>query len=441
MERPFNLRLWVVMVTLGTLIVVHAALGLVLTRYIAGQIIAREGEQAHEFLNSILQAEGTADILLTPGGQAALASFSHHLMSTPGFLRANIYGPDRIIRWSTDPGLIGTVPEEADDLDEALAGQVSTSLNAEIGDSLAAKQTGAERVIEAYLPIQNGPDHVVGVVEYYRDATSLRAMLRHVAEIVWLGALTSGLLILVALFGAATRATRRIASQTAALQTMSVMASLGQMSAAVTHSLRNPLASIRSSVDLLRMQHPGLADDTVTDVTSEVDRIDRQVQDLLHFAGSGGGDSTAAPLAPIVATAVERIAARAERDGVEIRVAPLEDSLSVQVIAPLLLQVLENLLTNAIEAMPQGGRITLKATPVRDRVDLVIEDDGPGFPPAFLGQPPRPFQTTKLRGLGLGLTIASQLLSRFGAELDIGQRDQGGARVTVTLTRVTLPSA
>lgn len=433
MQRPFNLRLWVVTVTLGTLILVHAALGLVLTRYIGRQIIAREGEQTHEFLNSVLRAEGTADILLTPDGQSALASFSHHLMSTPGFLRANIYGSDRIIRWSTDASLIGTIPEEADDLDEALAGEVSTSLNAEIGDSRAAKEAGQERVIEAYLPIENGSEKVVGVVEYYRDATSLRAMLNHVAEIVWLGAATSSLVILIALYGAAARATRRIADQTAELQRLSVMASLGQMAAAVTHSLRNPLASIRSSVDLLQISHPGMVDDTIADVNSEVDRIDRQVQELLQFAGSGGGQAADVPLAGLVQTAVQRIVARAERDRVQITVDEIAPDLSVHVTPPLVLQVLENILTNAIEAMPEGGEIRIASTVDRRNVRLSIKDQGPGMPKSMVGKSPTPFQTTKLRGLGLGLSISDQLLSRFGGRLELANADQGGACVSLIL--------
>lgn len=435
MQRPFNLRLWVVTVTLGTLVLVHAALGFVLTRYIGQQIIAREGEQTHEFLNSVLRAEGTADILLTAGGQSALASFSHHLMSTPGFLRANIYGSDRIIRWSTDAALIGTIPEEADDLDEALAGEVSTSLNAEIGDSRAAKQSGEERVIEAYLPIQNGAGQIMGVVEYYRDATSLRAMLNHVAEIVWLGAAASGLVILIALYGAAARATRRIADQTAELQRLSVMASLGQMAAAVTHSLRNPLASIRSSVELLQIQHPGLADDTIADVNSEVDRIDRQVQDLLQFAGSGGGQTADVPLAALVQTAVQRIVARAERDRVRIAVDPIAPELTVHATAPLVLQVLENILTNAIEAMPEGGEIRVSSVAEGGTIRLSITDQGPGMPKAMVGKSPTPFQTTKLRGLGLGLSISDQLLARFSGRLELANAKGGGASVSLILPK------
>lgn len=433
MQRPFNLRLWVVTVTLGTLLLVHAALGFVLTRYIARQIIAREGEQTHEFLNSILRAEGTAEILLTPDGQAALASFSHHLMSTPGFMRGNIYGPDRIIRWSTDPALIGTVPEEADDLDEALNGEVRTSLNDEIGDSSAAKQSGEERVIEAYFPIQGVSDQVVGVVEYYRDATSLRTMLNHVAEIVWLGALISSLLILIALYGAAARATRRIADQTSELQRLSVMASLGQMAAAVTHSLRNPLASIRSSVELFQMTHPGVTDETVADVNSEVDRIDRQVQELLQFAGSGGGQAADCLLHPLVETAARRIVARAERDGVRIRIGDIPQDLAVRVVAPLVLQVLENILTNAIEAMPDGGEISVSTGRERGFVRLSVMDQGPGLPKSLVGKAPTPFQTTKIRGLGLGLSISDQLLSRFGGRLELGNSVNGGACVSMIL--------
>lgn len=435
MQRRFNLRLWVVMVTLTTVILVHAGLALVLSRYVAHQMIAREGAVAQEFLNSILKAEGTADVLMTPKGAAALTSFSRHITSLPGLLRANIYGPDRVIRFSTDQSLLGTVPEETDDLDLALAGQFSSSLNSGIGDTLDAKLPspflGEGRVIEAYLPL-TGPAGIVGVVEYYRDAGSLQDVLTKIELIVWAAAALSGLVIIAALYGAAMRATRKIDAQTTELQSLSVMASLGQMAAAVTHSLRNPLASIRSSVELLQVTRPGLADDTVAEVIEEVDRIDRHVTDLLDFAGSDQGQGRTTPLAPLVASAVARIAPRADRAGISFDI-DMNANLGVHAVAPLLMQVLENVLTNAIEAMHAGGPILIRGVAQKGRVRLSITDQGLGFPAAMTGAAPVPFVTTKQRGLGLGLSIAERLLARFDAELEIANATTGGGCVTLVL--------
>lgn len=437
--RRFNLRLWVVAVTLTTVVIVHAALAFALSRYIAREMIRQEGSEAQDFFNSILTAEGTADVLFTPQGDQALASFARHLTSMPGLLRANVYGADRVIRHSSDTALIGSVPEEVDDLDLALKGQMSTSLNSEVGDTVEAKgqfllpESG--RVIEAYLPLSNAQGRVVGVVEYYRDATVLREVLSHVTLIVWVAAAISGLVILVALYGAAARATRRIDQQTRELQSLSVMASLGQMATAVTHSLRNPLASIRSSIELLHMTHPGIADDTVADVTQEIDRIDRHVQDLLAFAGSDRGEAQPVALGGMLAAAIDRIAPRAQRGQVVIETAPIPADLAVLVEPRLVLQVFESLFTNAIDAMPGGGRIRIAAVESGKRVLVSVTDTGPGLPKSMVGAPPVPFATTKLRGLGLGLAISDRLLALFDGGLRLANEPAGGAVITVDLRR------
>ena len=435
MERRFNLRLWVVMVTLTTVVLVHAGLAVALSRYVAHQMIAREGIVAQEFLNSILKAEGAADVLMKPEGAAALTSFSRHIVSLPGLLRANIYGLDRVIRFSTNKSLLGTVPEETDDLDLALTGQFSTSLNSGLGDTqdakLASPFLSQGRVIEAYLPLTS-PAGLVGVVEYYRDAGSLQRVLMEIELIVWAAAALSGLVIIAALFGATTRATHKIDAQTAELQGLSVMVSLGQMAAAVTHSLRNPLASIRSSVELLQVTRPGLADDAVAEVIGEIDRIDRHVKDLLDFAGSDRGQARSTPVAPLVDAAVARIAPRADRTGVTFNL-EMDADLVAHVVAPLLMQVLENVLSNSIEAMPAGGPILIRGFGQKGRVLLSITDQGQGFPAAMIGAAPVPFVTTKQRGLGLGLSIAERLLAGFGAGLEIANVSKGGGCITLVL--------
>lgn len=439
MERRFNLRQSVVLVTLTTVILAHGVLAYTLSRYVAAQMISREGQQAQEFLNSIVKAEDTADILFTAEGRPALTSFVRHLGAIPGLLRANVYGTDKIVRYSTEAGLVGTVPAEADDLELALDGQVITSLNSDIGDTTEAKSLGIlpeeGRVIEGYLPILSNSKRVVGVVEYYRDAAPLQQVLSNLTWIVWGAAAMSGLLIVAALYGATTRAMRKIVAQTSELQGLSVMASLGQMAAAVTHSLRNPLASIRSSIELLQLSRPGEVDDTAADILSEIDRIDRQVRDLLDFAGSDEGRPVPVALAPVVADAVGRMTATAQKAGVVIETDTLDPGLTVMAEPRLLIQVLESLFTNAIEAMPGGGRVHVTALTQGQGLRLTVADQGPGLPAVLLGGAPMPFVTTKVRGLGLGLSISQKLLERCGGSMSFANAPGGGANVAIHLKR------
>jgi two-component system sensor histidine kinase HydH len=96
-------------------------------------------------------------------------------------------------------------------------------------------------------------------------------------------------------------------------------------------------------------------------------------------------------------------------------------------------QVLLNLVVNALEAMNGRGRLTLSARPLPDRVEVVVEDDGPGLPPGDPEQIFDPFFSTRDRGTGLGLAIARRIIRAHGGQLSAGTSAQGGAHFSFTL--------
>jgi len=101
--------------------------------------------------------------------------------------------------------------------------------------------------------------------------------------------------------------------------------------------------------------------------------------------------------------------------------------------AELVRPVLLNLIRNAVQAMPDGGTLTIQAEPAGDAVVLAVADTGPGIPAAEAERIFKPFFTTKTKGTGLGLTVARGLVTAMGGRLALGAAAGGGARFTLAL--------
>jgi signal transduction histidine kinase len=98
-----------------------------------------------------------------------------------------------------------------------------------------------------------------------------------------------------------------------------------------------------------------------------------------------------------------------------------------------LVQVLLNLLINAVEAMPDGGRLDIEARLVGEKAEVVLTDDGPGLPPDNLDKVFLPFHSTKQGGTGLGLSISHSIIQQHGGTISAGNTPGGGAVFTIAL--------
>jgi len=210
------------------------------------------------------------------------------------------------------------------------------------------------------------------------------------------------------------------------------LAALGQMSAVLAHEIRNPLASLKGHAQLLVESLQGLPDSPAgardrakaERVVDEAVRLERLTNDLLEFARTGRIER--APCDPrAVLTAA---AARApERVTIVADAAPATWSLD----AGRMTQVLANLIGNALEAAPDAP---VTATVAVDAGALVyrIRDRGPGLP-GDVGRLLEPFHTTRVKGVGLGLTVAQRLVELHGGTLAGRTHPDGGAEFTVTI--------
>ena len=159
-SRAFNIRLWFGAASLAVIAALSLALGGVMTSFLTERLLEREAEVTQEFLQSILRAERSQDHIFgeqTPEARAALASFAEHITNLPGQLRANIYGVDRLVLWSTNRDLIGKRFGPNHELDDALRGQRVTEfgvLDAKSEHVALAEVVGGRHFVEAYIPLR-----------------------------------------------------------------------------------------------------------------------------------------------------------------------------------------------------------------------------------------------------------------------------------------------
>jgi signal transduction histidine kinase len=219
------------------------------------------------------------------------------------------------------------------------------------------------------------------------------------------------------------------------------LASIGEMSAAVAHGLRNPLASLRAAAQLVR-RHPDAPSSAehLNAIVEEVDRLDRRISHLLSFSRPAPFHPLRESIPHLVEGLLPAFAEllRERQVKLQLDLSPLLPDVRVD---PLQVeQALVEIVSNALDAMPDGGRLRIGASMTTgngtDASQVVIEivDTGPGIPDQVLPSVCEPFFTTRQEGTGLGLAIAKRYIEQNGGSLEIVSRP--GA----TTVRVRLPA-
>jgi PAS domain S-box-containing protein len=186
------------------------------------------------------------------------------------------------------------------------------------------------------------------------------------------------------------------------------LATLGQLAGGVSHELRNPLGVIKNSVYYLKMVLPeeeGLRKHLAI-LEREVATATRIISGMLDFARTTPPTRAATDINRLVRDGLERLMAP---DSVRIERDLAEGLPPLMVDADQVRLVLDNLLSNAMQAMPDGGVLTVRTRSVGGRVEISVEDTGVGIAPEHLEQIFEPLFTTKSKGIGLGLSLAKRL--------------------------------
>jgi signal transduction histidine kinase len=218
------------------------------------------------------------------------------------------------------------------------------------------------------------------------------------------------------------------------------LAALGRVVAGVAHEVRNPLAAMKLKIQLARRSSyaPEKLAATFDVVTAEIDRLDTLVRRLLELGGPQTLQRSAVDLGELVCRRVAFFTDLATRAGVVITTSALPDTIVVGGDGNRLAQVVDNIIQNALDAMPNGGRLTISS----DRVELEagaasarlrFEDTGPGITAEDGAHIFEPFHTGRDAGTGLGLAIARAIIEEHGGRLAFVNRDGGGAAFVIEL--------
>ena len=212
----------------------------------------------------------------------------------------------------------------------------------------------------------------------------------------------------------------------------------------VSHELRTPLTAVKGYVEALQdaPDDPELRQRFLEIIGRHATRMERLVKDLLRLARLDAGQETL-ELAPtdvegLVAGLVSDFGPLIEEKGQAVRWEVAPEAHRLLVDPAKLHDVIRNLVENAVNYTPEGGEVVVRAGVLNGRVELTVEDTGPGIPPEDLARVfERFYRVDKSRqrpgGTGLGLAIVRHLVGLLGGEVDAANRREGGARFTVRL--------
>jgi len=444
---PLNLSRWFAVFALLLIGAIAVVLGVLLDRFVTQRLLWQEAMLTKQFVQSLVQAEKPLQAYFADpsrGLDAEVEGAFSRIAALPDMLRANVYDAARLVIWSSDRQLIGRRFGPNSALDAALAGSAVTQstdpTRSQVDKDEHQDLKHPQAVyVELYVPVRSASGgQPLAVIEFYKNPRALMAALTNLRLYIAIGASASGLLLFATLFGLVRRADLTIRQQQHQLVDNETLAIVGEMSAAVAHGIRNPLASIRSSAELIQDGDLAQANDAAADIMAQSDRLEAWVRELLAYTRPLDQAIAPVPLQPLVARCLEDFDREMQRRHIHGHNGLAADLPAVRGDALLLGQVLNSLLANAIEALDRGGQITVHGEWMRgqNRVTLSVQDSGPGMTSAQLGRADKPFHTTKPRGLGIGLALARRVIERFGGRLEIDSEPGSG-----TTVRLHMPTA
>ncbi len=461
-KQPFNLLRWFSLISMGVIGTVAVSLGVVSTRFVITESVQRDALLTSQFIQAIASAEvrhvsipnvRTMGELLDPRQDRnfpdvdslaranARGEFLDHIEHLPDVILANVYAPDRMVIWSTNPALMGTTIHADEDLDKAFEFRRPVSASYHEVDKARMEQKFVKQpeyiFIENYIPLFDADGtNVTAMVEIYKEPNDLIDRMERGLVLIWLATALGGGLIYLGLYWIVRRAAILLEVQQKQLITNETFVALGEMSSAVAHSLRNPLATIRSSAELALEFDSGPAHKNITDIIGQVDRMSKWVRELLQSLRPLHDEPEPVNLVTALQDSLMAFEQQIAKAGVHVVFEPKETPmvLSQQV---QLSQILNSLLANALEAMDKGGTLTiaLESTDFRG-VSVVVSDTGKGMNEEQRSMAFRPFFTTKQGGLGVGLVLVKRIMERCGGAVSLDSREGEGTRVRLSFKRV-----
>ncbi|CAN7321983.1 sensor histidine kinase [Mesorhizobium sp. LjNodule214] len=218
------------------------------------------------------------------------------------------------------------------------------------------------------------------------------------------------------------------------------LAILGQVAAGVAHEINQPVATIRAYADNARVfldrKQTVPAEENLGAIAALTERIGTITEELKAFARKGRTAAEPVELRGVIEGAVVLLRSRFAGRLDALDIAPPPPGLKVKGNRIRLEQVLINLFQNALEALDgrENARVEVSAEETADGVTVNVSDNGPGIPPEILKSLFTPFNTSKEKGLGLGLVISKDIVADYGGRIEVASDDRG-TRFTIHLAK------
>ena len=384
--------------------------------------------------NGVIVVHAEAEALVALRQHVGPQALIQALAKEPGIAHIALLDPQLTVLASSDGGQIGQT--ETDSFLNAVL-QVGTAATRRQGCG-----AGCETVeIVRPLTLESGRAGLLRVGFNTAGVTHVTSQARRGMLLYSVGLLAVGIVASATIFWLQARHLAERRRFEAVVEREGRLSALGNLAAGVAHQIRNPLNAISIGLQRLRMefsQAAAAARDEYLEFTrvieAEVRRLNEILERFLALARPLRLALEPEPLIPILEHVATLIAPQAAAQHVRVDTAcPLGDR-RVAVDRQQLGHALMNIVQNGLQAMPQGGVLTIRAGAVNSReAEVTITDTGPGIPNHLLDRIFEPYFTTKEGGTGLGLALAHRIVVEHGGSVQAGNGDAGGALFVIRL--------
>ena len=360
----------------------------------------------------------------------------------------NIYDQVNVISYSFDRKMVGRKDLGGREFKDALKGK-SVSKLIQRGNMFEIMLSAPKEIkmvsfapVMAQLSITNEPGKIIGVFEVIQDLSEdYKTIFQFQIRVIFTLTLVMSVLFLVLLLVVKRgevifekRAEERLALKEQ-LSRAERLSSLGEMAAKISHEIRNPLGIIKSSAALLKKKMVAAdPSNTIPDViVEETERLNNIITDFFNYAKPRNPNLTPCRVEEVIDKNLTFLSPQLDGQGYRIQTNYGNNLPEIVADTAMLYQAFLNILINAMQAMPDGGDIQIAVESEDGGVEIAFSDNGAGIPQDELEKIWEPFFTTKDFGTGLGLGIVKNIVESHGGSIQMGNRPEGGASVSIKL--------
>jgi len=209
---------------------------------------------------------------------------------------------------------------------------------------------------------------------------------------------------------------------------------LGQMSAQLVHVLRNPITSIGGAARILGKKiQDKKALEFVHMIINETTRLESTLKDLFEFVSQPEVEKRCEPLYPLIRKILLLIQPTLVKHSIDVELDIADPDPILEMDDQLIRKMMLHLTRNAIDAMPDGGTLTITVSQQRGWVTILFADTGVGIAEALQERAVDPFFTTKTYGTGLGLTLVEKIVAIHGGNFSLTRKSDGGMEARINL--------